>query len=157
MFFHRRQLRRWAARVLLVWLFGVAAGVANACLAPAFDDHGAQATVGMQAMDGDHDEALMLASLDAHGAMVADHSGSADHGGMPGKANCQDFCQKSTVSIPPVKSALDQHDAHALAPMAFASVVPVPAFQPELPWLPRRDGGLAAPPPITIAFLRLAL
>ena len=157
MFFHRRQLRRWAARVLLVWLFGVAAGVANACLAPALDGHGAQASLGMHAMDADHDAAPMPPGPDAHDAMVADHSGSADHGGIPGKANCQDFCQKSTVSIPPVKSALDQHDAHALAPMAIASVVPVPAFQPEQPWLPRRDGGLATPPPITIVFLRLAL
>jgi hypothetical protein len=156
MFFHRRQLRRWAARVLLVWLFGVAAGVANACLAPAWDDHGAQASVGMQAMDSGHEDAAIPQGHDAHDGATSEHSGSADHGGIPGKANCQDFCQKSTVSIPPVKSALDQFDAHALAPLAIATVVPVPAFQPEQSWLPRRDGGLA-PPPITIAFLRLAL
>jgi len=34
MFRHRHQLRRWAARALIVWLFGVVAGVANACMAP---------------------------------------------------------------------------------------------------------------------------
>ena len=32
MFRQRQQLRRWAARVLLVWLFSVGAGAANACI-----------------------------------------------------------------------------------------------------------------------------
>lgn len=156
MFLHRHQLRRWAARVLLVWLFGVAAGVANACLAPAWDGHHAQASVNVPAVDSGHDEAEMPLGHEAHDGATSERSGAADHGGLPAKANCQDFCQKSTVSIPPVKSALDQFDAHALAPLAIATVLPVPAFQPEQFWLPRRDGGLA-PPPITIAFLRLAL
>lgn len=36
MFRHRRHLHRWAYRVLVVWLFGIAAGVANACLVADF-------------------------------------------------------------------------------------------------------------------------
>ena len=33
MFRRPQQLRRWALRVVLVWLFGIGLGVANACLA----------------------------------------------------------------------------------------------------------------------------
>lgn len=42
MFRHRHQLRRWAGRVLLVWLFGIATGVAHASLPPSPMELGAQ-------------------------------------------------------------------------------------------------------------------
>ena len=133
MFHHRSQLRRWAARVLLLWLFGIGTGVANACLGPSLADSGAHPT---------------------------GHSSAAyeppDREGPFGKSNCQDFCEKSTVSIPPLKSALDNVQGPALLPGAVVVILPVPAFSPDELLLPLRDGGLA-PVPITIAFLRLAL
>ena len=130
MFSHRRQLRRWAARLLLVWLFGVATGVANAC-AMGFSP-GA--------------EAVAAAAPSHH------HDGDeGDHG----KGNCHDFCQKASVTVPSAQSASDKVTLAAL-PM-FASIAPAPvppqmvAFWPDM--LPDRQGA----PPISILFLRLAL
>lgn len=139
MFRHRQPLRRWAALLLLLWLFGVGAGVANACLAPSLVPSSGPAA--------GHDHA---------GAGHASGHESGDHGPVsPAEANCQDFCDKSTVSVTPLKSAVGEVDAHALPPQVAATVLQVPAAPAALPWVPRRDGGLA--PPIPIAFLRLAL
>lgn len=130
MFSHRRQLRRWAARLLLVWLFGVATGVANAC-AMGFSP-GAEA--------------------------VAQTASSHHHDGDEGdqaKGNCQDFCQKASVTVPSAQSAPDKVTLAALP--LFASIAPAPvlpqisAFWPAMP--PDRQGA----PPISILFLRLAL
>lgn len=147
MFRHRQPLRRWAALLLLLWLFGVGAGVANACLAPSLVQPGGQAAGHAHASaghEGGHE-----------GGHDARHSGG-DHGPVsPAKANCQDFCDKSTVSVAPLKSAVGEVDAHALPPPLAATVLQVPAVRAPLPWVPRREGGLA--PPIPIAFLRLAL
>ena len=156
MFRHRRQLRQWAARVLLLWLFGIAAGVANACVAMEPVTPAAAAT------------SHLVAVVDAHHDTSAHAHAGSDDAGLPSqdadapchlaslsKANCQDFCDKAAVSIPPVKSALDDGQFHAVFAMAAMTVVPMPAFAPvQLP-VPRRDGVLA--PPIPIAFLRLAL
>ena len=35
---NRRQLRRWAIQVLLVWLFGIVTGIAHACAVRIVDD-----------------------------------------------------------------------------------------------------------------------
>ena len=176
--FHRRsQLRRWAARALLLWLFGIGTGVANACLGPSLADSGAHPTghpTGHpSASQASHGDTAALPSA-AHERPQADdvrrpppegdpQSGRAtfagehpDREGPFGKSNCQDFCAKSTVSIPPLKSALDNVQAHALLPGAVVVTLPVPAFSPDELLLPRWDGGLA-PVPIRIAFLRLAL
>ncbi len=146
MFRHRQQLRQWAARVLLLWLFGIAAGVANACITT--------------------ERATPVAAAAGHVAEVADthhdvtahdhaHADDSTHIASLSKANCQDFCDKATVSIPPVKSALDDGQSHAVIAMTAMTVVPMPAFAPVQLRVPRRDGVLA--PPIPIAFLRLAL
>lgn len=154
MFRSRRQLRRWAARVLLVWLFGVAAGVANACLVPSGMQSGGQRSELVVAFEATHGKVAAMGS-EHHVALQTHHEGALDHEGLHGKSNCQDFCDKSTVSIPPLKSALDDVHAHALQPAAVAIALPVPAFSPVQLSAPRRDGGLA--PPILIAFLRLTL
>jgi hypothetical protein len=150
MFRNRSQLRRWAARMLFVWLCGVAIGVAHACFAPAFADLGD-----------------VRAEPVAHGNVASqqvEHTRTSHHaepdGLLPqhdslGKPNCQDFCEKSAVSIPPLKTALDDLYGYALPPSASAIAVAFPAASPDHLLLPRRDGGLALP--ITIAFLRLAL
>ena len=151
----RRQLRRWATRVLCVWLFGVAAGVANACLGPSLEELGAlRSHVGV-AVDGARGKSAVQASDPHHGSQQTQHAGDFDHGGSPSKSNCQDFCDKSTVSILPLKSALDNVGAQVGAPPAVANAFPAPDASPDQPLLSRRDGSIA--PPIPIAFLRLAL
>jgi hypothetical protein len=137
MFRHRQQLRRWAARVLLLWLFGVGAGVANACLA-----------TGHPAAAHGH------ARSDAVGAPLQEADAPTPVGNLA-KANCQDFCDKATVSIPPLKSALDDTQSHPAIATTALTVLPMPAFAPRPLWVPRRDGAQA--PPIPIVFLRLAL
>lgn len=149
MFRYRHQLRRWAARVLLLWLFGVGAGIANACITTGQVAPGAAV-------------ANHLVAVVAHGHAQADGAGlpsqsedAPTHLGNLSKANCQDLCDKATVSIPPLKSALDDIQSHAVIAMTAVTVLPMPAFVPLQLQVPRRDGVLA--PPILIAFLRLAL
>jgi hypothetical protein len=137
MFRHRQQLRRWAVCMLLSWLFGLGASVANACLATGHEapSHGPAQV--RDAASPSHDD-------DAH-----------SHPGKPAKANCQDFCGKAKLLIPPLKSALDDVQSHAVIATAAVTVLPRPAFAPVQPWVPRRDGVQA--PSIPIEFLRLAL
>lgn len=156
MFRHRRQLRQWAARVLLLWLFGMGAGVANACLTTG-------QTAAVAAMAGHivsaveiHHDAAPRGHAQADGAVLPSHTADGQgNQGDPAKSNCQDFCDKATVSIPPLKSALDDVQSHAAIVMTAMTVLPMPAFAPVKLRVPRRDGVLA--PPIPIAFLRLAL
>lgn len=138
MFRNRQFLRRWAARVLALWLFGIGIGVANACL-----------TTG-GALQADH--------RGAQGEMMAVHSDSpSSHHGSMVTANCQDFCSKVVVSAPILKSALD--DAPVTPALQFASsaviAAVVPVSQPAQQWVLRRDG--RPPSSIPIAYLRLAL
>jgi hypothetical protein len=140
MFRYRSQLRRWAAHVLLLWLFGLGTGFANACIATVAGG-----------TDADHREAAVTKHL-AHAMQF--HAG-AGHADGAAKANCQDFCDKSTISLPPLKLALDHADADAVQLPAVAALCVVSVSEPAAQWVPRKDDGLA--PPITIAFLRLAL
>jgi hypothetical protein len=157
MFRHRQQLRRWAARVLFLWLFGLAVGVANACLAtsqtaPAGTGvaHLADsAAVSLAGPSHQHKPLNQAVTLPAHGDDVQVHEGSL------AKANCQDFCNKTTTTIPSVKSALDDLQSHAVLVTASVAVLPAPAFAPVQMWVPRRDG--VRSPPIPIVFLRLTL
>ena len=155
MFCYRRQLRRWAARVLLLWLFGIGAGFANACLAANMAELGGQGSLHAVAAHPTNEEAAAAPGDTRHASQEAQHHGGMGHDEAPGKTNCQDFCDKSTISIPSLKLALDHADADALPPPVVAILCAVPASEPVQWWVPRRDGGLA--PPITIAFLRLAL
>ena len=150
MFRHRRQLRQWAARVLLLWLFGMGVGVANGCLAAG----GPTAAHGAAVVEA-HPHAAGTAGDGHQHASHAPHPADCDHQGAPAKRNCQDFCDKTTMSIPPLKSALDHAEGPALAPREIAMACPHAASTDDRTWEPRRDGALA--PPITIAFLRLAL
>ena len=150
MFRHRQQLRQWAARVLLLWLFGIAAGVANACITTE------RATPVAPAVADAHHDLTGHDHVGTSGAALPSQGSDApSHFGNLSKANCQDFCDKATVSIPPLKSALDDVQSHAVIAMTAMTVVPMPAFAPVQLRVPRRDGVLA--PPIPIAFLRLAL
>lgn len=152
MFRHRQQLRRWAARTLLVWLFGIATGVAQACLAPSPMERGGQQSEPAVEVEAGHGKAAQASELH-HESYPTQHAGVLGHDGSPVKSNCQDFCEKATVSIPPLKSALDKVQGHALPPVELAIVGLAP--EPVQLSVPRRDRGLA--PPIRLAFLRLAL
>lgn len=156
MFRHRQQLRRWAARVLLLWLFGVAAGVANACLGPGPVEGDAGASV--HAGDAPYAQHAVSALPDApdHSSHAPIHpDGAHDPAASPASSNCQDFCDKASVSLPSLKSTLDNAQAQALSPLMAATVLPVPAFVPVQLREPRRDG--VSPLPIPLAFLRLTL
>lgn len=156
MFRHHRHLRRWAARVLLLWLFGIGTGVANACQAASLQESGGHSSGHPTASQTIPRDGPALPSEAHPGSQQTHHEGALGHEAAPGKTNCQDFCEKSTVSIPSLKSALDSVHGHALPAVALAMVIPVPVFSTGQLLLPRRDGGLAHQP-ITIAFLRLAL
>ena len=149
MFRHRQQLRRWATRVLFFWLFGLGVGIANACLATG-EAGPVAATVGhfVAGVGARHGEA-------SHDHARADGPSLPAHHGSSSKANCQDFCDKATVWIPPLKSALDDIQFHAMTATTAVTVLPIPTFAPVRLWVPRRDGVRA--PAIQIAFLRLAL
>lgn len=158
MFRHRLQLRRWAARVLLLWLFGVGVGVANACAFAIGFDRNEHASGVVASHAG---PSASAASGDAvhHGSHAETHDdGDLDHQGAPGQSNCKEFCDKASVSIPPQQSVLDDAHGHAL-PALTAMVMVRPALSPSpvALLLPDRDGGAAAPLPIEIVFLRLAL
>jgi hypothetical protein len=136
MFHHRRPLRRWAACLVLLWLFGVGLSVANAC---AGTDRTASRRLAQQ-----HDCLPVL--------MQEGSRGPVDSAAM---ANCMDFCDKASVSIPSLKSALDEVQGHALQSIPSPAACPVPLQAPDRPLVLRRDGVRA--PSIPIAFLRLTL
>lgn len=156
MFRHRQQLRRWAARVLLMWLFGVGAGVTNACITTGHVAPVVAVASHLVAVADAHHNVVSLDHVQADGAGLSSQiDDGPKHLGNLSKANCQDFCDKAKVSIPPLKSALDDDQSHAVIAMTAVTVLPMPAFAPEQLRVPRRDGVRA--PPILIAFLRLAL
>lgn len=128
MFRHRRHLHRWACRLVVLWLFGIAAGVAHACMV------------------------ADLARTDVQ--QLAAAAGPAD-AASDCTANCQNFCVKSSVSIPTVKTAGDDAGGHGLPPPAVLAGLPMPDAPAAQRWTLGLEGGHA--PPITIAFLRLAL
>jgi hypothetical protein len=137
--FHRRQLRRWTALVLLAWLFGIVMSVANACAVRLSVD-GAGAIV-------EH------ASVSAHHHHGDDHDHDDDEDAA--KANCLDFCDASAVAASAWQPALDAASLVWLPAFLISLVIPAPlsvrvrtAASP-----PDRTGA----PPIPIAFLRLAL
>jgi len=155
MFRHRQQLRRWAARALLLWLFGIGVGVANACLTTHSAEPGGPLGGPAFEVGALTDEAMAPASAHHHGSGQADREGTLSHHGSAAQSSCHAFCEKAGISIPSLKSALDDVQGHALFLPAVAAVVPAPALVPVRLWVPRRDGVRA--PPIPIAFLRLAL
>jgi hypothetical protein len=139
MFRHRRQLRLWAARVLLAWVFAMGAGIANACLSTAAPGHAG------------------LPAAPAAEATVEHHHATETPLTSPDMANCLDFCDKASVSIPTPKPAPADAQVHPLICLLGTSALPVPALEPVQGSVPRRDGVQAPPIPIVIAFLRLAL
>lgn len=138
MFSDRRRLRRWAAQVLLVWLFGLAMGVANACALGEPAHH--------------RSDAATTAATD-----VGQKHQHGNEQGAPAKVNCLDFCEKSSIGAPQLKVVGD-----GLAALGFALPVshtlsvagqPEPTVGRLVVDSPHLPGG----PPPRIAFQRLAL
>lgn len=154
MFRYRHQLRRWAARVLLLWLLGVGVGVANACLAPALAGSGAADMVSALGPASLSASAL-AAEASRHGVHHGLHDGATAQPASLAKSNCQDYCDKARVAIAPLKVAPGDIQGLALPPATVAVVLPAPDFEPGQLWVPRREG--VATLPVALAFVRLAL
>ena len=130
MFSGRRRLRRWAAQVLVVWLFGLAMGAANACALSERAHRRADAATAAAGQDGQKHR----------------------HGSAQGEAaeiDCLNFCEKSSIGAPPLKVVGD-----GLAALGFAlPVSPQPTVGRPAVDSPNLRGG----PPPRIVFQRLAL
>ena len=138
MFSDRRRLRRWAAQVLLVWVFGVAMGVANAC------------ALGEPA----HHRSDAATTATSHAGQPHLHG---DEHGDAAEVNCLDFCEKSSIAASQLKVVDDGFLALGMAPpvagtlsVACRNLHSVGRQVVDSPNLP---GG----PPPRIAFQRLAL
>ena len=152
MFFSRQQLRRSAATMLLLWLFGVGSAVANNCLA-----------AGTLKLDGarHESETPTLVAHDkaerSHGAAATGHAlhdrGDTRHE-PHAAANCQDFCNKvSTSQTAPKWEGDDIGMAAAPPPVAFVAAI---SFNERSQTWALRPSEEPAPP-VRIAFARLAL
>lgn len=144
MFRNRRQLQRWARRLLVFWLVGIAAGVANACVVAD------RATADAQ----QRSTAMVAAAAMSGSAADSGHQDAPGDASHAGKASCQEVCVKSSVAIPPVKSDADTAGGQGPAPAHVVVALPPDALVVQH-WAPGRERGHA--PPIAIAFLRLAL
>jgi hypothetical protein len=125
-------LHRWAALVLLAWVFGVATSVANACAVR---------------LSGD----VSTGAVDLAGTSGHHHGGHEDEA----QDNCLDFCDKSSLATPTWQGAPDAGSLVWLPAIFICLVIPAPlllsARSTSTP--PGSRGG----PPIPIAFQRLAL
>lgn len=153
MFRHRNQLRRWAARVLFLWLIAVGTGVANACLSLPGTVPGG---ITQEHEPASHQVEVGFEAAREHTASPVLHEhGSQDSPDSLAKANCQDFCDRASTTLPLSKSVQDDVQGQAAVPSAAMATLPEPAVVGTPVWMPRPS--VAPPPPILIAFLRLAL
>lgn len=136
----RSRLRRFAACVLLLWLFGLASGGVNACVVGSGLRHAAHAA----ALEAANDHASQ-----AGHAAAAQH----DHEDQP---PCERLCDE-----PVAPAQADKQQASPLTGfwLAAAPLAAPPQWQ-AVPWrgpLGRAEPGSHTAVPIPIAYLRLAL
>jgi hypothetical protein len=136
----RSQLRRLAAYVLLVWLFGLGSGIVNACI--------------VKAQLADAGQAMVHAGHD-HAAMSSD-SGGHDHETHHTKPPCERLCDG-----PPAAPQADHQQANPLSGLWLAAAPPPSSQFQVLAGLRENrigtDAQSRASIPISIAFLRLTL
>ena len=146
LFSNTRAKRNTAFMVLLVWLFALASGVANACLLEARETHSHIATAASS-------EAAAHASviLPGHTGTVADH----DDDSQNFKAPCLKVCDDGTRSLPKQDSTVAQTDPGP-APVVLVLWNTV---APAVPTLRHMDIEQPATPelPIRVRFPRLAI
>jgi hypothetical protein len=145
LFFNTRAKRNTAFMVLLVWLFALASGVANACLLEARQTHSHVATTASS-------EAAAHASviLPGHAGAVADGIGESHF-----KAPCLKVCDDGSRSFPKQDSTVTQTDpGPALLVLVLWNTV-----EPVIPTLRQMEVEQPATPelPIRVRFSRLAI
>lgn len=131
--------------VLLVWLFALASGVANACLLEARETHSHVATAGSS--ETTHAPAVLL----DHARAVADH----DDDSHTFKAPCLKACDDGSHSLPKPDLTVVQADPGPAPLLALLWT----AATPVVPALRRMDDMQPATPglPIRVRYSRLAL
>ena len=143
MFGRRRQLHRWAASMLLVWLFALASGVVNAC-------------VGAVAPPPPGSLAAAVVEAAETAAGQVNLSGCISHEERVTLSACLKFCDDEsagvatvkTVASPQAEAALAAWPTLALALQAACDPLDVPRAEPAHP---------PAAVPVPIAFLKLTL
>lgn len=147
LFSNTRAKRNTALMVLLVWLFALASGVANACLLEARGTHAHLATVELA------ETAHAPVVSPAHAGVVADHD--RDDDSHASKAPCLKACDDGSHSLPKPDLAVAQADpgpAFLVAVLWTAATPVVSAFRRMDQMQP-----VTAELPIRVRYSRLAL
>jgi len=139
MFNNRRRLRRWTAQVLIVWLFGLAMSVANACALGESVHHRSDAAMTAASHDSD--------SQKHH------HD---DEQGDTAKVDCLNFCEKSSIGAPQLK-VVDDLSTLGFALLASNTLSVSGLAEPTAGQLVVDSPHLGGGPPPRIAFQRLTL
>jgi len=134
-FIDRQCVRRWAARVLLVWLFGVATGMTNACALGEPSHHRTDATAATGSQEHHH----------------------VDERGNVGKVNCLDLCEGLSIGTPQLKGADGGFAALGFALPVLCTLSVLSSSEPVVRRLAVDSPNLPGGPPPRIAFQRLAL
>ena len=145
-FSHPRSKRSTAFVVLLVWLFAVASGIANACVLKAHGNHAH--VVAAEAFEAGHD----------HNAPAGHAHDADDHDGDESdisKAPCLKVCDDGTKLLIKQQASLDLGDPGSpfLVSVLWTTVIPVAT-------IPRQREGLesaAHGPPLRVRYSRLTL
>ena len=156
MFFHRLTLRRWAARMLATWLFGMGVGIANGCVAA--DLAHPRGSLTSHAVDADaarHHSPTADADAFVGPSGVQAQADTQDEPNCHPRTTCADYCDKTSVAMAQLKSKTEEAHDHAMPTAVTDVVVAVHRFEPLPLRAPRRDGVRTVP--IPIALLRLAL
>ncbi len=145
LFANTRARRNTAFVVLLVWLFALASGVANACLLEARGTHSHVAAAGSSGTE--HAPAVSP----GHAGAVAGH----DDGSRGAKAACEKVCSEGSQSLVTPDLRVVQVD---FGPVPFVAVLWTPAAPVVLASGPMDDiQPIRGGPPIRVRFSRLAL
>lgn len=139
---HRK--RSIAFTMLLVWMFALLTGVANACLT---EPRGEPAHAGLHASQVDHPAQAAVPPLVA---------GQTQHDEHPDKAPCQKSCDESSQTLLKQLPKLDTPDLQAAAPPLYTQasglhLAPAALVRAALAAVPPPS------PPPRVQFSRLAL
>ena len=141
--FNNRAKRHTALMVLLVWMFALASGVANACLLEARETHSHAAEAGFS-------EAAASAILPGHTGAVADGIDESHF-----KAPCLKVCDDGSRAFPKQDSTVAQTDpGPALVVLVLWNTAP-----PVIPMLRQMDVEQSdtSELPIRVRFSRLSI
>jgi len=140
----RHHKRSIALTMLLVWVFALLSGVANACLT---EPRGELAHADIQVSQADHPAPAVV---QAHAA------DQAQHGEHPDKAPCQKSCDASSQTLLKQLPKFDTPDLQAMVPAAHRqatdlNMAPAALVRAALAAVPPPS------PPPRVQFSRLAL